>query len=318
MELKQIKGIVEAGLMVAGKPLNLDQLHAMFDEATAPDKTLLSEAVGALKEDFEGRAFELVEVASGYRVQVKQEYASVLGRLNEEKPPKYSRALLETLALVAYRQPVTRAEIEEIRGVSVSSNIVRTLLERDWIRTLGHRDVPGKPAIYGTTRQFLDYFGLASLDELPSLAEVKQIDELQKTFEFEASEIPENGSAPAGDSDVNDGEEDSDLTVTLDVGDENHEFALTAEEEENKAVVNDDLEEDTVIDDEDVNSAADELSEPDLETEPDEIESRMQDDDNVVSLDVTAQSSEDDVENTSDLQEDRPDSIDRPGADENN
>ena len=177
MELNQIKGIIEAGLMIAGKPLSLEQLEGMFDESDKPEKARLGEALAELKGDYAGRSFELVEVASGFRVQVKQQYAAVLGRLSEEKPPKYSRALLETLALVAYRQPVTRAEIEEIRGVSVSSNIIRTLLERDWIRVLGHRDVPGKPAIYGTTKQFLDYFGLSSLDELPPLAEVKQIDE---------------------------------------------------------------------------------------------------------------------------------------------
>jgi len=141
-------------------------------------KHSIKEVIEMLQSDYAGRAMELKEVASGYRFQVRQGYADYVGKLWEEKPAKYSRALLETLVLIAYRQPITRGEIEAIRGVSVSSHIVKTLVERDWVRVIGHRDVPGKPSIYGTTKEFLDYFNLTSLDELPSLADVKDLDKV--------------------------------------------------------------------------------------------------------------------------------------------
>ncbi|TNF37482.1 MAG: SMC-Scp complex subunit ScpB, partial [Gammaproteobacteria bacterium] len=147
------------------------------------------QALTALQEDYEGRGLLLKEVASGYRFQVAESYAPWVSRLWEEKPPRYSRALLETLALVAYRQPITRGEIEEIRGVSVSSHILKTLLERDWVRVLGHKDVPGKPAMYGTTREFLDYFNMKSLDELPTLAEIKDLDKIHPELALDEGEL---------------------------------------------------------------------------------------------------------------------------------
>lgn len=178
MDTTQIKNIVEAALMVAGRPMNIDALLAVFGDAARPERGEIRGAVEALREEYEGRGIEVVEVASGYRIQARADLSDWLSRLWQERPPRYSRALLETLALIAYRQPITRGEIEDVRGVSVSSNIIRTLLERNWIRVVGHRDVPGKPEMFGTTREFLDYFGLRKLDELPSLAELRDLDSL--------------------------------------------------------------------------------------------------------------------------------------------
>jgi segregation and condensation protein B len=174
MDETEIKHVVEAALLAAGRPLTLDRLGELFAaKGSAPDRPTLKRVLDALGADYQGRGIELKEVANGYRVQIKRSMSDWLQPLWEERAPRYTRALLETLALVAYRQPITRAEIEEVRGVVVSTNIVRTLLERNWIRVVGHRDVPGKPAMFGTTKEFLDYFGLKKLDELPTLAEIK-------------------------------------------------------------------------------------------------------------------------------------------------
>jgi segregation and condensation protein B len=174
MDETEIKHVVEAALLAAGRPLTIDRLGELFAaKGGGPDRATLKRVLEALASDYEGRGIELREVANGYRVQVKRTMGDWLQPLWEERAPRYTRALLETLALVAYRQPITRAEIEEVRGVVVSTNIVRTLLERSWIRVVGHRDVPGKPAMFGTTKEFLDYFGLKKLDELPTLAEIK-------------------------------------------------------------------------------------------------------------------------------------------------
>lgn len=179
MEVTEIKYFVEAALLAAGRPLSLDQLQNLFDESSAPEKAQLREAIDELQKDYEPRGIEVGEVASGYRMQVRPAMGDRLSRLWEERPPRYSRALFETLALIAYRQPMTRGEIEEIRGVSVSVNIMRSLLEREWIRVVGHRDVPGRPAMFGTTRQFLDYFGLKKLDDLPPLADLSDWESLR-------------------------------------------------------------------------------------------------------------------------------------------
>ncbi len=187
-----LKQILEAALLAAGRPVSLDELQNLFDEMERPEKKALRTVLGELAEEYEGRGIEVVEVASGWRIQVRKECAPWVSRLWEEKPGRYSRALMETLALIAYRQPITRGEIEEIRGVSVSSNIIRTLLEREWVRVVGHRDVPGRPALYGTTREFLDYFGLKSLDDLPALSELKDIDSLDPELE-----LPEPGGSDA-------------------------------------------------------------------------------------------------------------------------
>jgi segregation and condensation protein B len=174
MDENEIKHVVEAALLAAGRPLTLDRLGELFAaKGGGPDRPTLKRVLDALVSDYQGRGIELKEVATGYRVQVKRSMSDWLQPLWEERAPRYTRALLETLALVAYRQPITRAEIEEVRGVVVSTNIVRTLLERNWIRVVGHRDVPGKPAMFGTTKEFLDYFGLKKLEELPTLAEIK-------------------------------------------------------------------------------------------------------------------------------------------------
>lgn len=178
IEFELLKRIVEAALLAAGNPLTPTQLLALFGENEATSHDEISRAIASLQADCESRGIELVEVASGFRYQVRQDVHSWVARLWTERPSRYSRALLETLALIAYRQPITRAEIEQIRGVAVSTHIVKTLEEREWIRVVGHRDVPGKPALFGTTRGFLDYFNLKSLDELPSLGEIRDFEDL--------------------------------------------------------------------------------------------------------------------------------------------
>jgi segregation and condensation protein B len=176
-ETNQLKRIVEAALLAAAQPLSLPQLSALFGENEQPAHEDLAKVIEDLHNECVDRGVELVEVASGFRYQVKQDVHQWVARLWTERQTKYSRALLETLALIAYRQPITRGEIEQIRGVAVSTNIVKTLEEREWIRVVGYRDVPGKPALFGTSRTFLDYFSLKSLDELPPLAEIREIED---------------------------------------------------------------------------------------------------------------------------------------------
>ncbi len=184
MTEQQLKNIVEAALLAAGEPLNVERLLTLFEEEQQPEKSAIRAAIESLQADCEGRGVELRELASGYRYQAKSEVSRWVSRLWEERAPRYSRALLETLALVAYRQPITRAEIEDIRGVAVSSSIMKTLLERGWVRIIGHRDVPGRPALYATTKEFLDYFNLKSLDELPTLNELKDIDKINAELDL--------------------------------------------------------------------------------------------------------------------------------------
>jgi segregation and condensation protein B len=172
-EAPRLKQIVEGALLAAGGPLTLDQMLALFPAEERPHRDAVLDVLSSLERDYRNRGIELSQVAGGYRVQVRKEVAPWVARLWEEKPARYSPALLETLALVAYRQPITRGEIEDIRGVVVSTHIVKTLTERGWIRIVGHRDVPGRPALYATTRKFLDYFGLGSLNDLPTLAEIR-------------------------------------------------------------------------------------------------------------------------------------------------
>lgn len=184
MDFQQLKNIVECALLAAAEPLNIDRILGLFEESERPEKDTLREVLSQLQRDCEDRGVELKEIGSGYRYQTRKDVAVWVSRLWEERPQRYSRALLETLALVAYRQPITRAEIEDIRGVAVSSNIMKTLQERGWVRIVGHRDVPGKPAMYATTKQFLDYFNLASLDQLPTLAELKDFDKLNAELDL--------------------------------------------------------------------------------------------------------------------------------------
>lgn len=180
-----LKNIIEAALLAANGALSLDRMQSLFNESEQPEKKDLHKALQALVEDYQDRGIEIKEVASGWRIQVRENLSPWVSRLWTEKPPRYSRALMETLALIAYRQPITRSEIEDIRGVSVSTNIIKTLLERKWIRVVGQRDVPGKPALYGTTREFLDYFNLKTLDELPTLAEIRDFGEINRELDLE-------------------------------------------------------------------------------------------------------------------------------------
>jgi len=179
--------IIEGALLAAGRPLTVAQLAELFDEHERPENLAIRDALTEAAARCEDRGFELLEVAGGFRFQVRQSLSPWVVRLWQERPQKYSRALLETLALIAYRQPITRGEIEEIRGVAVSTNIIKTLHEREWIRVVGHRDVPGRPAMYATTRQFLDYFNLKSLDQLPALAEIRDLETLNEELGFSDS-----------------------------------------------------------------------------------------------------------------------------------
>ncbi len=179
MEMSRLKNILEAILLAADRTLTVIHLESLFElDEERPTRDEIRQALHEMADDYETRGYELKQVASGFRLQVRQEYSTWVGRLWEERPARYTRALLETMALIAYRQPITRGEIEEVRGVSVSSNIIKTLLERDWIKVLGHKDVPGKPTLYGTTKEFLDYFNLKTLDQLPTLAEIKDLDSI--------------------------------------------------------------------------------------------------------------------------------------------
>jgi segregation and condensation protein B len=179
MNDQYVKNVIEAALLAAGRPLSMDELVGVFDERDESSAEEVRAALAALAAEYETRGLELLEVASGYRIQIRAAVAQPVSRLWQERPAKYSRALLETLALIAYRQPITRGEIEQIRGVAVNPNIIKTLLERNWIRVVGHRDVPGKPELLGTTREFLDYFSLKKLDDLPTLSQLKELEDLR-------------------------------------------------------------------------------------------------------------------------------------------
>jgi segregation and condensation protein B len=184
VDVALLRQIIEGAILAAGQPMTIARMMELFDEEVAPGKDEIAAVLGDIQASCEGRGFELKEVASGWRFQVRDNLAPWVNRLWEEKPQKYSRALLETLALIAYRQPITRGDIEEIRGVAVSSHIMKTLLERDWVKVVGHRDVPGRPSLFATTRQFLDYFNLKNLDELPSLSEIRDLDELNPVLDL--------------------------------------------------------------------------------------------------------------------------------------
>jgi segregation and condensation protein B len=190
VNLDALKPVIEAALMAAQEPLDVGRLVALFEgDLDRPDRDAVRAALVQLQDDYADRGIELVEVASGFRFQVRARYAPWVNRLFEEKPQRYSRALLETLAIIAYRQPITRAEIEDIRGVSVSTGIIRTLQEREWVRVVGNREVPGRPELLATTRQFLDYFNLKNLSDLPTLAEIKDFERMNPDL-FEGMDLP--------------------------------------------------------------------------------------------------------------------------------
>lgn len=184
MTPKRLKQIIEGILLAAGKPLSISAILAVFEDDERPSKKEIALILASLQKDYKSRGFQLLELASGWRIQIRQDAAPWVSRLWEEKPQKYSRALLETLALIAYRQPITRGEIEEVRGVAVSTQIMRTLQERQWVKVVGYKDVPGRPAMYATSKDFLDYFNLRSLQELPTLAEMRDIDTIIEQFDM--------------------------------------------------------------------------------------------------------------------------------------
>lgn len=199
MSDRYLCNVIEAGLLAAGKSLSITELGQLFTESARPDPEAIREALGLLAVEYESRAIELKETVSGWRIQVRRDYADEISRLWPERPQRYSRALLETLALIVYRQPITRAEIEAVRGVAVNPNIVKTLLERNWIRVVGHRDAPGHPELLGTTREFLDYFGLKSLEELPPLSELKEMAEIDPRLPLPAVATGDDALAAAAE-----------------------------------------------------------------------------------------------------------------------
>jgi len=196
---EQLQQILEAALLAAGQPLTPAQLSTLFNDEERPPTGEISRALEQLGNDCAGRGVELTKVSSGFRMQVKQEFNEWVSRLWKERPQRYSRALLETIALIAYRQPITRGEIESVRGVSVSTNIIRTLQEREWIRVVGHRDVPGKPALFGTTHAFLDSFGMQNLDDLPTLAEIRDMENIEPELQLEVADQTGDADDMTGD-----------------------------------------------------------------------------------------------------------------------
>ncbi|MFJ4153868.1 SMC-Scp complex subunit ScpB [Pseudomonas sp. NPDC089752] len=205
-EPRDLASLIEAFLLASGKPQSLERLYELFEEAERPEPKVFKKALEVLGKSCTGRAFELKEVASGYRLQIRETYAPWVGRLWEERPQRYSRALLETMALIAYRQPITRGEIEDVRGVAVNSNIIKTLVEREWIRVVGYREVPGRPAMFATTKAFLDNFNLKSLDELPALAELREMEPAPVLDDPDEAPVPAHLQALA-DASLGEGDE---------------------------------------------------------------------------------------------------------------
>ncbi len=250
MQIEQLKPIIEAALLASSQPMTVHQLGDLFNEPDDVGHEQIARALEALAGDCEGRGVELKEVASGFRYQVRQDVHAWISRMWTERPSRYSRALLETLALIAYRQPITRPEIEQIRGVVVSSNIIKTMEEREWIRVVGYRDVPGKPALFGTTRAFLDYFNLKSLDQLPPLSEIRDMEDPQMRFEPEPLPARVERDLPIDpDEEISD-ESDADNGAT-----EHHASADAADADDTTA-------------DADAPAASPESDEPDSDTSP--------------------------------------------------
>ena len=213
-DLQLVKRIFEGALMAAERPLQRRDLTALFDDLETPDDAIVDQALVELDSDCEARGYELKRVSSGYRYQVKQDLSRWVNKLWQERAPRYSRALLETMSLVAYRQPITRGEIEQIRGVAVSTQIIKTLLEREWIKSVGYRDAPGRPAIYATTRQFLDYFNLKSLDQLPPLAEIRDLNTISRELNIE---LPVEAIEPANDENIAAADDSAEVAASADV-----------------------------------------------------------------------------------------------------
>jgi segregation and condensation protein B len=231
MNDQYVRNVIEAALLAAGRPLAADELVGLFDERDGSAADEVRTAIAVLQSDYETRGIELVEVASGFRIQIRSAVAQPVSRLWQERPTKYSRALLETLALVAYRQPITRGEIEQIRGVTVNPNIIKTLLERSWIRVIGHRDVPGRPELLGTTRDFLDYFGLQKLDDLPTLAQLKELEDLRVQLSLPGAEPAVESTDPvAAETESSEASAAADAADAADSADEDELEAAQADE----------------------------------------------------------------------------------------
>jgi len=215
-----IRNVIEAAMLAAGRPLQLAEFAQLFEEGARPTNAELREALKALEGEYEGRGIEVKETGNGFRIQVRREVGSEIGRLWPERPPRYSRAMLETLALIAYRQPITRAEIESVRGVAVNPQIIKAMLERNWVRVVGTRDVPGRPELLGTTREFLDYFGLKSLDDLPPLAQLQAMGDFNLQLDLAGTPTAVEASHAAGEPSMSeDGDPDS-ASVDDDASDE--------------------------------------------------------------------------------------------------
>jgi segregation and condensation protein B len=223
MNDQHIKNVVEAGLLAAGRSLHMDELAALFGDTERPGAAAIRASLLTLEQEYAGRALELKETASGVRIQVRREFATEVSRLWPERPQRYSRALLETLALIAYRQPLTRAEIEAVRGVAVNPNIIRTLQERNWVRVVGHRELPGRPELLGTTREFLDYFGLRSVDELPPLAQLRGLDEIDPQLALPVDSQAGPAIATAGSGTEDDEQTPAAAVLIDDAGDPDEE-----------------------------------------------------------------------------------------------
>jgi len=226
MNIEQLKNIIEAALLASAVPLPVNKLLELFTDDEEVQNDDVHKALNILDEDCASRGIELKEVRSGFRLQVKQDYTEWVSKLWQERPSRYSRALLETLALVAYRQPITRGEVEQVRGVSVSSHIMKTLLERNWVKVVGHRDVPGKPGLYATTKEFLDYFNLKNLSELPPLSEIRDIDSINAELELE---MPAGPVSEPIENSTDDEDKNIELSVSMD-GEEENENITSSDE----------------------------------------------------------------------------------------
>lgn len=263
MQTDQLKPIIEAALLASPQPLTPDRLATLFSDDDAPTAGDIARALEQLQDDCAQRGVELVEVASGFRYQVREATHAWVARLWTERPARYSRALLETLSLIAYRQPITRGEIEQVRGVVVSTGIIRTLEEREWIRIVGYRDVPGKPALYGTTKEFLDYFKLKSLDQLPALAEVRDMEAFDPQLDFDG-EHPAIAAQAALPDQAN---KDKGIAAQADLPDQTDANDDTAAQAESSDAIGDDNEPDQAPETSDT-SACDERPETHHTDEP--------------------------------------------------
>lgn len=296
MEIIKLKKILEAVLLAAERTLTVVQLEALFElDEERPTRDEIRKALHEMAEENEQRGYEVKEVASGYRLQVKQEFATWVGRLWEEKPARYTRALLETMALIAYRQPITRGEIEEVRGVSVSSNIIKTLHEREWIKVLGHKDVPGKPTLYGTTKAFLDYFNLKKLDELPTLAEIKDLDTIHPELDLD-DDVTSEPAASAPDA-IGNKEDDAENKMNDDAEIDDAEINDTETKAQTDAA--EEVDENQVVDDVDVASIEAPIQQQDISEQSSQDEQAQDEQSHAEQSPETEQDESDDVDDNS-------------------